>query len=154
MGVFNLTTEIEFHQGSIVCDPAATPFGPGLIFLNIHRKAVKAKKRGQTGKKNRDYLKPESNKIAISRNRVEIYNPGAFPEGLTPEDFIQGKEQSILRNPLLADVLFKSKEIEKWGSGLKRIYEECLEYRVKIEFEILKTGFVAVFYRKEKEGKA
>ncbi len=100
----------------------------------------------------RDYLKPESNKIAIFRNRVEIYNPGTFPEGLTPEDFIRGKEQSILRNPLLADVLFKSKEIEKWGSGLKRIYEECSEHGVKIEFEILKTGFVAVFYRPEKQG--
>jgi ATP-dependent DNA helicase RecG len=51
-------------------------------------------------------------------------------------------------------VLFKSKEIEKWGSSLKRIYEECLEQGVKIEFEILKTGFVAVFYREEKEGEA
>jgi ATP-dependent DNA helicase RecG len=50
-------------------------------------------------------------------------------------------------------VLFKSKEIEKWGSGLKRIYDECLEHGVKIEFEILKTGFVAVFYRPEKQGK-
>jgi predicted HTH transcriptional regulator len=49
-------------------------------------------------------------------------------------------------------VLFKSKEIEKWGSGLKRIYEECLEHGVKIELEILKTVFVAVFYRQEKEG--
>ena len=39
-----------------------------------------------------------------------------FPEGLTPEDFIRGKEQSVLG--------------------------------------ILKTGFVAVFYRQEKEGEA
>ena len=51
-------------------------------------------------------------------------------------------------------VLFKSKEIEKWGSGLKRIYEECLEQGVKIEFEILKTAFVAVFYRQENQGSA
>jgi ATP-dependent DNA helicase RecG len=100
----------------------------------------------------RDYLKPESNKIAIFKNRVEIYNPGSFPEGLTPEDFIRGKEQSILRNPLLAEILFKSKEIEKWGSGLKRIYEECAEAGVKIEFEILKSGFLAIFYRREKQG--
>lgn len=100
----------------------------------------------------RDYMKPESNKIAIFKNRLEIYNPGLFPEGLTPEDFIQGKEQSVLRNPLLADVLFKSKEIEKWGSGLKRIYEECLENDVEIEFEILKSGFMAIFYRREKQG--
>jgi ATP-dependent DNA helicase RecG len=57
-----------------------------------------------------------------------------------------------LRNPLLAEILFKSKEIEKWGSGLKRIYEECAESGVKIEFEILKSGFMAIFYRREKEG--
>ncbi|MCK4764717.1 MAG: putative DNA binding domain-containing protein [Candidatus Aminicenantes bacterium] len=100
----------------------------------------------------RDYLKPESNKIAIFRNRVEIYNPGSFPEGFTPEDFISGKEQSILRNPLLAEILFKSKEIEKWGSGLKRIYEQCVGYGVKIEFNILKSGFMTTFYRREKEG--
>ena len=32
-----------------------------------------------------------------------------------------------------------------------KIFDECLEHGVKIEFEILKTGFVAVFYRQEKE---
>lgn len=47
---------------------------------------------------------------------------------------------------------FKSKEIEKWASGLRRIHEECLEYGVKVEFNVLKTGFMAVFYRREKEG--
>lgn len=30
-----------------------------------------------------------------------------------------------LRNHLIAEILYKSKEIERWGSGLKRIYEEC-----------------------------
>jgi ATP-dependent DNA helicase RecG len=99
----------------------------------------------------RDYLKPESNKIAVFRNRIEIYNPGPFPEGFTPEDFIKGEEQSILRNPLVAETLYKSKEIEKWGSGLKRIYEQCMEQGVRVEFKVLKSGFMAVFYRTEKE---
>ncbi len=68
-------------------------------------------------------------------------------EGYTPEDFIKGKERSILRNPLIAETLYKSKEIEKWGSGLKRIYEECRLNDVKVEFETLKSGFLVVFYR-------
>src|SRR4030067_199039 len=63
------------------------------------------------------------------------YNPGTFPEGYTPEDFITGKERSILRNHLIAETLYKSKEIEKWGSGLKRIYGECRSNGVKVEFE-------------------
>ncbi|HAX99078.1 MAG TPA: transcriptional regulator [Candidatus Atribacteria bacterium] len=95
----------------------------------------------------RDYAIPKGNEIAIFKDRVEIYNPGAFPEGYTPEDFIKGKERSILRNPLIAETLYKSKEIEKWGSGLRRIYEECRSNEVGVEFEALKSGFVVIFYR-------
>jgi len=52
-----------------------------------------------------------------------------------------------LRNPLISDVLYKSREIEKWGSGLKKIYKLCKENNVKLDFKILKTGFMVVFYR-------
>jgi len=100
----------------------------------------------------RDYFAPESNKIAVFKNRIEIYNPGEFPEGFTPEDYIEGKGQSVLRNPLIADVLYKAKKIEKWGSGLKRIYDECRDKGVKLEFKKLKRGFMVVFYRREAEG--
>lgn len=96
----------------------------------------------------RDYSNPKSNEVAIFKDKVEIYNPGDFPKGFTPEDFIKGREKSILRNPLIAEVLYKAKEIEKWGSGLKRIYEECEDNNVNLEFNILKSGFSVVFYRK------
>jgi ATP-dependent DNA helicase RecG len=97
----------------------------------------------------RDYKIPKSNEIAIFKDRVEIYNPGDFPEGLTPQDFIKGRERSVLRNPLISQILFFSKDVEKWGSGLKRIYEDCLRNNVKVEFKILKTGFLVIFYRKD-----
>lgn len=41
----------------------------------------------------------------------------------------------------------KSKDIERWGSGIKRIHDECISAGVKVEFKRLKTGFVVVFYR-------
>ena len=41
------------------------------------------------------------------------------------------------------------KDIEKWGSGLRRIYEACREADVTIEFKKLKSGFSVIFYRKE-----
>lgn len=96
----------------------------------------------------RNYRIPKSNEIAIFRDRIEIYNPGTFPEGLTPQDFIEGRERSVLRNPLIAQTLYLSKDVEKWGSGLKRIYEDCLENRVSVEFWTLQTGFMVIFYRK------
>lgn len=95
----------------------------------------------------RDYTPPENNYIAIYKDRIEIYNPGSFPEGVTPDDYIKGNLQSLPRNPLLAETLYKSREIEQWGSGLKRIYEKCSEQGVKVEFKILENGFTTVFYR-------
>jgi ATP-dependent DNA helicase RecG len=95
----------------------------------------------------RDYANPKGNEIAIFKDRIEIYNPGQFPEEATPEDFINGKEHSILRNPWIAETLYKSSDIEKWGSGLNRICEECNSNNVKVKFECIKTGFVVVFYR-------
>ncbi len=85
--------------------------------------------------------------MAIFKDRIDIYNPGLFPEGVNPEDFFTGHEQSILRNPLIAETMFKSKDIERWGSGIKRIHDECVAAGVRVEFKRLKTGFEVVFYR-------
>ncbi|MEW5897201.1 MAG: ATP-binding protein [Nanoarchaeota archaeon] len=97
----------------------------------------------------RDYTNRKGNEIAIFKDRVEIYNPGQFPEGYTPKDFIKGTERSILRNPLIAHTLYLSKDIERWGSGLKRIFDACTEEKVKVEFQELKSGFLVVFGRNE-----
>lgn len=78
---------------------------------------------------------------------IDIYNPGLFPEGVNPEDFFTGHEQSILRNPLIAETMYKSKDIEKWASGIKRIHDECVAAGVRVEFRRAKTGFVVSFYR-------
>lgn len=95
----------------------------------------------------RDYTVPKGNEVAIFKNRVEIFNPGDFPAGYKPEDFIESEEHSILRNPIIAHNLYLSKDIEKWGSGIKRIYDECQENGVKVEFKVLKSGFVVKFFR-------
>ncbi|MCK5774396.1 MAG: putative DNA binding domain-containing protein [Thermoplasmata archaeon] len=99
----------------------------------------------------REYSNPKGNEIALFKNRIEIYNPGSFPEGLKPDDYIHGDERSVLRNPLIANVLYLSKDIEKWGSGLRRIHEECQSKDIKVEFKPLKTGFITIFYREPKE---
>jgi ATP-dependent DNA helicase RecG len=78
---------------------------------------------------------------------VEIYNPGTFPEGLTPQDFIKNTERSVKRNPLLAQLMYYVKDIESFGTGLKRITDACEEANVKVEFQMLKKGFAVVFYR-------
>jgi ATP-dependent DNA helicase RecG len=95
----------------------------------------------------RDYSNPKGNEIAIFKDRIEIYNPGKFPEDVRPEDFFEGAGRSILRNPLIAETMYKSRDIEKWASGLKRIHEECVAAHVRVEFQQIPMGSVIVFHR-------
>ena len=66
----------------------------------------------------RDFSNPKGNEVAIFKDRIEIYNPGLFPQEINPEDFFTGGEHSILRNPLVAETMYKSKDIERWPSRL------------------------------------
>jgi ATP-dependent DNA helicase RecG len=95
----------------------------------------------------RDYKSSQNNEIVIYSNRVEIYNPGVFPEELTPIDFINGTGYSVKRNPLLAQLMYYTKDIESFGTGLKRISDACRIANVKVEFQEHKMGFAVVFYR-------
>lgn len=82
---------------------------------------------------------------------MEIYNPGTFPEGYEPQDFIEKSERPIRRNPIIARMLYYSKDIESFGTGLKRIAEACDAAGVQYEFKKMKSGFVVCFYRQEKK---
>jgi ATP-dependent DNA helicase RecG len=98
----------------------------------------------------KDYSTGQSNEVAIYKDRIEIYNPGAFPEGFEPQDFIERPERPIRRNPKIARILYYSKDIESFGTGLKRIADACETAGVSYEFKKLKSGFVVCFYRAEK----
>lgn len=58
---------------------------------------------------------------------------------------------SILRNPLIANILFLSEDVEKWGSRLRRIYEECALEGITVEFDVLEYGFSVIFYKSKSE---
>ena len=99
----------------------------------------------------KDYSSGQSNEISIYKNRVEIYNPGTFPEGYEPQDFIDKAERPVRRNPKIARILYYSKDIESFGTGLKRIADACETAGVRYGFQKKKSGFVVCFYRSEEE---
>lgn len=99
----------------------------------------------------RDFYNPKTNEIAIYRDRIEIYNPGQFPFDHDPDEFIAGHGKSYPRNPLIAEAFYLAKDIERWGSGLRRIKEECDAAGVRVAFEKVSTGFQVTFYRSESE---
>lgn len=100
----------------------------------------------------RVYATNQSNEVTIYSDRVEIYNPGRFPEGYTPEDYIHSNERPVRRNPIIAQTLYLAKQIENFGTGLRRIAKYCTEAGIRYEFQNLRDGFVVIFYRDENLG--
>ena len=79
--------------------------------------------------------------------KIEIYNPGTFPDELTPLDFIERNLPSYKRNRLILDILFRSKDVEKSGTGFQRVNEYCLRQNVSWNFRKEAYGFFFEFIR-------
>jgi len=54
---------------------------------------------------------------------------------------------SFLRNEQIANVLYLCKDIESFGSGLKRIYSSCSEVDVSVSYENSEISFMIEFSR-------
>ena len=74
----------------------------------------------------RSYTEAESIQIAIFHDRVEITSPGALLRGVTINKMKKGC--SKVRNRSLAQAFAYMNLIEKWGSGIPRILQECKAY--------------------------
>lgn len=87
------------------------------------------------------------NEINIYPDSIEIINSGTFPENLTPDDFINKRISSMKRNPIILDALFRSKDVEKSGTGFSRMDKLCKKYNVKWKYEKNEFGFNFIFIR-------
>lgn len=77
----------------------------------------------------RKYTIPGAVKIALYEDRIEIFNPGALP-GLVDIDNL-GDGTTYLRNPHIAKLARRLKLVEKLGTGIKLIFDECSAHGIK-----------------------
>lgn len=85
--------------------------------------------------------------INIHPGKITIFNPGPFPDNLTPNDFIANDISSIKRNPLILSVLFRCKNVEQSGTGFKRMNQMCKENNVSWDYFNTAYGFYFTFIR-------
>lgn len=78
-------------------------------------------------------------RIAMFDDKIEIMSPGSLPRGLTEKEYLDG-QVSVLRNPILGNVLFRLHLIERFGTGVKRINEEYSKSRVKPKFDFYENS--------------
>ena len=100
-----------------------------------------------------DYRGVTENEIDITPTQIEIYNPGEFPLNMTPSMFVTGHKKSQPRNKVILNTLYKSKDVEMFGSGFKKVFKLCEENNVKFESIEMDDGFSFIFYRKNENNK-
>lgn len=67
--------------------------------------------------------------VNVHLDRLEIWNSGSLPEGVTPEVIGSG-QLSVLRNPDIAHVLYMRGYMERLGRGGLMIRTACAEHRL------------------------
>ena len=78
-------------------------------------------------------------RISIYEDKIEVSSPGGLPSGISEKEYLNG-QISQLRNPILANIFFRLKYIEMFGTGIRRINESYKDYAVKPAFEIFENS--------------
>ena len=87
----------------------------------------------------RDYSFSGSTLISIFDDRIEFVTIGGLVRGLTFNDIMLGV--SALRNQNLANVFYRLKLIEAYGTGILKINESYADCNVKPQFEVTDNAF-------------
>lgn len=86
---------------------------------------------------------PAPIRISIANDGVEVVSPGGLAPGMTSAAYLEGR-YSLLRNPILAECLFRVGIIEKFGTGVRRIRRAYEGLGLHPRFDI-GDGFISVF---------
>lgn len=85
--------------------------------------------------------------MKVYNDHIELWNPGALPEGYTIKDILKG-HASIPRNSNLANIFYKAGFIENWGRGISKITEGFKASGLEApQFEIMGDGVKIVLKR-------
>ena len=78
-------------------------------------------------------------RISMYEDKIEVSSPDGLPSGISEKEYLNG-QISQLRNPILANIFFRLKYIEMFGTGIRRINESYKDYAVKPAFEIFENS--------------
>ncbi len=98
----------------------------------------------------RDYRDSGNSIIKIFDDRIEFFNPGKLYDDITIEKLNSNNYASRTRNRAIARAFKEAGIIEQYGSGIKRIKDECkLHGVIDPKFEEFVHGFRVTMYKEK-----
>lgn len=94
-----------------------------------------------------NYNGPTNHEICIHPGMIAVYSPGNYASNHKPEDYMTGNYESVIRNAVIAKILYLNKSIEQFGSGFKRINSLCKDSGIRFSYESDEFGFKFILYR-------
>ena len=95
----------------------------------------------------RDYASNGSVQVMLFKDRLEVWNPGRLPQGVTIVK-LSGEHQSVPVNPLLARPVYLAGYIEQLGTGTTDLINRCVGMGLRRPEFRQDESFVAVLWRK------
>jgi len=129
----------EVQNSDIYLGMAGTNYGFELPLESIREAIVNAVAH-------RDYTSKGSIQVMLFRNRLEIWNPGHLPTGITIEQLYEVHE-SFPNNPLIANPLYLAGYAERLGTGTADILKQCLAIGLKPPTFSQTDNFRITFWR-------
>ena len=91
----------------------------------------------------RDYRAKSESTIKIFSDHILFYNPGQLPDGITIEQLRQNNYVSKPYNKQIAKIFKEMGEIERFGTGVKRVCDMFIDYGLpKPEWLLTADGLV------------
>ena len=95
----------------------------------------------------KDYATGVPIQVSVYDDRIEIFNMGDWPSRVPSDERVYQKHDSVPHNPKIADVSFRSGDVEAWGRGFVKIKTECSNINAPLPVIDARDGGVSVLAR-------
>lgn len=92
----------------------------------------------------KDYATGVPIQVSVYEDKIEIFNMGTWPQRVPKDERVYDKHESVPNNSKIADVAFRSGDVESWGRGFLKIKAECKSINAPLPVIDAENGGVSI----------
>lgn len=92
----------------------------------------------------KDYATGVPIQVSVYEDKIVILNMGSWSKRVPTDKRVYEKHESVPNNPKIADVSFRSGDVESWGRGFLKIKAECKMINAPLPIIDAENGGVSV----------